>query len=310
MNPAALRRTGLVLAKLAVSSLLLAFVLRKAGLQNVLAHLREMDLRFFVLSSLLYLAVLFLASVRWSILLGGKHPIGRMYSLTLIGAFFNHLLPGAVGGDAVKAYYLYREAGQGGRVIASVFMDRYVGYVALLSIGLVSGLAAFGELRTIGMQWLTPLLFIAFLAGSLVVFGLRIGRRFASIADFYGYFHETMRDRRVLAKTLLLSFGVQALSILMIYLIARGTGQRPAFAALFVFVPIIITATMVPVTISGLGIREGAFVLLFGLTGMSAEASTAISLLWFLSVAASSLLGLIEYLRRRPSSPRTQHPPA
>jgi len=298
-----LRNAGLIVLKAAVSGLLLTYVFRKAGLQNVIAHLREMDLRLFGLSSLVYLLLLYLAAVRWSILLGGEQPVRRIYSLTLIGAFFNNLLPGAIGGDAVKAYYLYKEAGQGGRIIASVFMDRYVGYAALLCIGLVSGIAAFRDLATVRMQWLTPLLFLAFLAGSLAVFGLRIGRRFASIADFYEYFHETIRDRLLLAKTFLLSLGVQVLSIFMVYLIARGIGHQPTFAALFVFVPIIVTAMMVPLSISGLGIREGAFVLLFGLTGIPAEASTTISFLWFLSIAAASLLGLVEYVRQRRRPP-------
>jgi uncharacterized membrane protein YbhN (UPF0104 family) len=178
-------------------------------------------------------------------------------------------------------------------------MDRYVGYAALLCIGLASGLAAFRDLEAVRMQWLTPLLFLSFLCGSLAVFGLRIGRRFAAVADFYEYFHETMRNRPVLAKAFLLSLGVQVLSILMVYLISRGIGHQLPFAALFVFVPIIITAMMVPLSISGLGIREGAFVLLFGLIGIPAEASTTISFLWFLSIAAASLAGLVEYLRRR-----------
>jgi hypothetical protein len=258
-----------------------------------------MDLRLFALSSVAYLLLLFLAAVRWSILLGGEHTVAKLFSLTLIGAFFNNLLPGAVGGDAVKAYYLYRDTGKGGKSIASVFLDRYVGYAGLLCIGLVSGLLAFQDLAAVGMQWISPLLFAAFIAGSLVVFGLRIGRRFSTVADFYDFFHERVRDRGAMAKTFLLSLAVQGLAILMVWLIALGLGQHPSFAALFVFVPIIFTVMMVPLSISGLGIREGAFVLLFGLTGISAEASTTISFLWFLSIAAVSLLGLIEYLRLR-----------
>jgi uncharacterized protein (TIRG00374 family) len=176
-------------------------------------------------------------------------------------------------------------------------MDRYVGYVALLCVGLLAGLAAFRDLEAVHMQWISPLLFLAFLAGSLVVFGLRIGRRFSAVADFYDSFHGTIRDRRTIAKAFLLSLAVQMLSILMISLIARGMGQRPSFAALFVFVPLIITVTMVPISISGLGVRESAFILLFGLVGISPEASASISFLWFLSIAAASLLGLAEYVR-------------
>ena len=301
MSPA-IKKTLFIIVKMLVSGLLLTYVFRKAGLEKVIAHLRDMNPWLFALSTVVYLLTLLISAARWRLLLRGDHRLGRLYSLTLIGAFFNNLLPGAVGGDAVKAYYLYKHTGKGGQSIASVFMDRYVGYVGLLFIGLLSGMVAFSDLRSIGMHLVTPLLFLAFVAGSLIVFGLRIGRRFSSISDFYDYFHDTVRDRKLMAKTLLLSLCVQVMTILMIWLIALGIGQHPSFAALFVFVPLIVTVTMIPVSISGLGIREGAFVLFFGLTGIPAEASATISVLWFLSIATGSLLGLVEYLRNRGQS--------
>jgi len=178
-------------------------------------------------------------------------------------------------------------------------MDRYMGYLGLLSIGLVSGMVAFDELKALRMQWITPLIFFAFLAGSLLVFGLRIGRRFSTVADFYEFFHDTLRNRRVILTAFALSLGTQLLTILSISLITMAIGLKPPFTALFVFVPIIITIMVLPISISGLGLRESAFVLLFGLSGISAEASTTISLLWFLSVVTASLFGLIEYIRYR-----------
>ncbi len=298
MTTKTIRTIALFAIKGVVSAFLLVLIFRKAGLQNILSHFREMDPRFFVLSSLVYLVTLYVSALRLAVLLRGSHPRGRLFSLTLIGSFFNNLLPGAVGGDAVKVYYLYRDTQQGGRSLAAVFMDRYIGFVALLCIGLGSGLVAFHDLETIRMQWVTPLLFAAFLAGSLLVFGLRIGRRFKAVSNFYDYFHDVIRDPKVVGKAFALSLIVQTLSILEIYIIALGIGHRPPFTALFVFVPIIFTVTMLPVSISGLGVRESAFVILFGLAGVSAEASTTISFLWFLSIAAPSLLGLVEYLRR------------
>ena len=289
--------------KVAVSGLLLTFVLRKVGLQNIAAHLREMDLRFFFLSSLLFLLTVVLASLRWGILLKQSQPRRKLFSLCLIGGFFNHFMPGSVGGDAVKAYYLYKETGQGGSSLGSVFLDRYVGYLALLSIGLIAGIIGYSDLRPLGLHWVTPLLFVLFLSGSLLFFGLRIGRRFAAMADFYDFFHDRLRDVRSLGKAFLLSLLIQALNILEIYVISLGLGQHPTSTALFVFVPLIFTVMMVPVSISGLGLREGAFVILFGLTGISAEASTSISFLWFLSVATGSLPGLFLYLRLRSASP-------
>jgi len=297
-------RNALPLAlKMTVSAFLLTFVLRKVGLQNILSHLKNMDLRFFFLSSLIYVLTVVLASLRWGILLNNSQPRIKLISLCLIGSFFNHFMPGAVGGDAVKAYYLYKETGRGGSSLGSVFLDRYVGYVALLSIGLISGIAGYGELKALGLHWLTPSLFILFLAGSLLFFGLRIGRRYKAVADFYDFFHDTLRDRRAIGQAFLLSLLIQVLTILEIYAVSLGLGQQPSFTALFVFVPLIITVMMVPVSISGLGLREGAFVVLFGLTGISAEASAAISFLWFLSVATGSLPGLFLYLRIQGSDP-------
>jgi len=283
--------------KITVSGFLLTFVLRKVGLQNILSHLRKMDLRFFFLSSLIFLLTIALASLRWGILLKNSQPMKKLFSLCLIGSFFNHFMPSAVGGDAVKVYYLYKETGHGGSSLGSVFLDRYVGYVALLSIGLISGIAGFNDLKALGLHWLMPALFILFLSGSLMFFGLRVGRRFTAIADFYDYFHNTLRDRRTIGKAFMLSLMIQVLTILEIEIISLGLGQHPSFTALFVFVPLIVTVMMVPISISGLGLREGAFVVLFGLTGITAETSTAISFLWFLSIMTGSLLGLLEYMK-------------
>lgn len=301
------KKFGLIALKTAVSGLMLALLLRKVDLRTILGHFREVNAWFFCFASLCSLLSVYIASVRWWILLGKRHALSRLFSLSLIGSFFNNLLPGAVGGDAVKAYYLFRETRQGGKSIASVFMDRYLGFSGLLTIGLVSGAVAFSELAALRMQWITPLLFLGFLAGSLLVFGLRIGRRFSAMEDFYGFFHEVLGNRRVILTAFCLSLFTQLLTILSIYFITRSIGQQPPFTALFVFVPIIVTVMMLPISISGFGLRESAFVLLFGLTGISAEASTTISLLWFLSVASASLIGLVEYVRfRRTVSPASR----
>ncbi len=293
------KQIAFLLLKISVSVVLLAVIFKKTGLERVLNHFQTMDLWLFGLSSLLYVLVIFVSAHRWALLLDEPYPIKKIFSLYMIGSFFNNLLPGAIGGDAVKAYYLYKDTRKGGSSIGSVFMDRYIGLCALLSLGLISSLAAFHELKTIGMHLAIPALFFLFIAGSLLFFRLRIGRRFSAVSDFYDYFHRSIRNRTMLVKAFSLSLIVQMLSFFMVYLIARGIDQQLTFTALFVFVPIISIITMLPISISGLGVRESAFVLLFGLTGVPAEASMSISFLWFLSIVTASLIGLVEYLRIR-----------
>jgi uncharacterized protein (TIRG00374 family) len=132
----------LLAVKVAISAILLTLIFRKAGLQNIIFHLQSMDLRYFILASLLYIVIVAIAALRWQQLLDEKFPARQLFSLYFIGSFFNHILPGTVGGDSVKIYYLYKETRKSGSSIGSVFLDRYIGLVALLAIGLVSSIIA------------------------------------------------------------------------------------------------------------------------------------------------------------------------
>ena len=295
-------RLLLLIVKILVSAALLAVIIGKAGPRDILSHLQAMDLRFFFLVSLLHILLLLFTALRLRLLLDEERPFWKLFSLCMIGSFFNHILPGAIGGDAVKAYYLYQDTQKRVSSMGSVVMDRYVGFCGLLSVGLVSGFVAFGELRLAGLHWLIPSLAVFFLAGSLLLFRLRIGRRFAVVSDLYDYFSRVLKNREAVLKAYVISIVIQAITIAMIYFTARGIGVRLPFTALFVFVPVIITVTMIPVSISGLGVRESAFVVLFGLAGVPAGAAASISFLWYLSATVGSLTGLVEYVRYRRSS--------
>lgn len=286
-----------VFGKVCVSAVLLVFVVRKAGADNVLRHLRSMEPAFFILSALLYLVIAWIVALRWRMLLDNRYSAARLFSLHMIGSFFNNLLPGAIGGDAVRVFYLYRDTGNSGLSFGSVFLDRFLGLAARLTVGFVSGLLAWQELKSVGLHLAVPAFFISVLAAGMVLFRIRIGRRFSGVARFYDYVLDRIGRTGLMIRGFLLSLLIQALLILMVFCIARGMGQELNFIALFVFVPIIITLFIIPATLSGLGVREGAFVVLFGLIDIPASVSVSISFLWFLSMAAASLIGLVEYVR-------------
>ncbi|UCG77393.1 MAG: flippase-like domain-containing protein, partial [Nitrospirota bacterium] len=230
------KRLFLVL-KFAVSSAFLYFVLKKAGAGNVVTHLFSVDPLYFLAAVVVYIIATYISAVRWKLFLDEDIGLGRLFSLYMIGTFFNNVMPGMVGGDAVKAYYLYSDTKRGGSSLGSVFMDRYSGLFALLSIGLVTSMFVLDELGEIGMQWAMPLLFGTFIIGTAVVLGLRAGRRVKVVGEFYDHFIRYLRNREVMVKTFLLSIVIQLLAILMIYFIILGMGQSPSFISLFVFMP-------------------------------------------------------------------------
>lgn len=287
----------LLLFKAIVSGSLLFLILKKSGIENVLQTIESINPFVFLGAVGLYLANILISSFRWRLLIVSKPPLRNLFSLYLMGSFFSIALPGIIGGDAVKGYYLYKRTGDLPESMASIFMERYLGFTGLFLVGALAYPFAMPYLRGAGLfMWIFPLFFVAFILGSVVFFTLKAGKkRIKLLADFYDFFD--YYDKKTLLKGILYSLAVQLTVILAVFILSRGFGQDVSFSLFFVFMPIIIALSVLPVSISGLGIREASFVILFGSVGLAANGATALSFAWFLSSSAGSLLGLIEYLR-------------
>jgi glycosyltransferase 2 family protein len=289
----------LVAVKLAISSSLLYFILTKTGIEQVFITLKSVSILSFIAAVALYIVAQITSTIRWKLLLPDGIGIRKVFSLYMIGAFFNTLLPGVIGGDAVKGFYLYQLTGKGSMSLASVFMDRYIGFIGLIIICTLSFPFGYKYFAGSHLEWMLPLVILSFIIASFLIFGLRLGRQMRLLSEFYVYFHAYRNRTRIILQTLGLSIILQFMGILTVYILALGMGQHIPFIAFPIFLPLIILFTMIPVSISGLGVREGAFVLFFGLIGIKPEVSTALSLLWFLTVTTVSLIGLIEYIKYR-----------
>jgi len=290
-------RLLLLLIKLSISCFFLYIVLSRTGIEKVFSILKDISIPAFIVAMLLYLFAQFISAVRWRLFLPRALGIRKLFSLYLIGSFFNTLLPGIIGGDAVKGFYLYQATRNSSLTLASIFMDRYIGLVVLLIICSLAFPFGFGYFKGSHIAWLVPVIVFSFILASLLIFSLRIGKRIKMISSFYQYFHTYRNQKDIIVNSIMLSALVQLSGIFSIYVLAHGFKQYIPFTALLVFIPLIVLFSTIPVSISGLGVREGAFVVLLGLINIKPEVATAISLSWFLAITASSLLGLIEYLR-------------
>ena len=290
-------KISIFIIKLGISSSLLYIVLSKTGLEQVFLTLSGMSLPAFLSAISLYIFAQFISTLRWKLLLPGVLGIRKLFSLYMIGAFFNMLLPGIIGGDAIKGFYLYKATGKGALTLASIFMDRYLGFVVLIAICAIAFPFGYTYLQGSRVEWLLPAIVVSFIIASLLTFGLRLGRRIKLISQFYDYFHAYRNQKEIIGKTLLLSVFIQFSGIFSVYILTLGIGQHIPFLAYLIFLPLIILFSTLPISISGLGVREGAFVLFLGLIGIKPEVATAISLSWFVTMSAGSLLGLIEYIK-------------
>lgn len=294
-----LKRIAFLILKLSVSSVLLYIILKRTGVEQVLASLKGMSPAAFIIAVFIYLFAQFMSTVRWKLLLPGALNLRKLYSFYMIGAFFNTVLPGIIGGDAIKAYYLYRVTGKGSLTFTSIFMDRYIGFSALLAICIIAFPFGYAHLRGSQVEWLLPLIVLSFAGASFLIFRFRLGKGIPLFSESYEYFHSYRNQKGVIVKAFLLSVLIQLSGIFAAYVLALGMGEPIPFLACLIFLPLVIVFTMLPISISGIGVREGAFVIFFGLIGVKPEVATALSFSWFLSFAAGSLLGLVEYIRHK-----------
>jgi uncharacterized protein (TIRG00374 family) len=300
----ALKKTHLFLVvKVAVSSILLYVVFIKTGIGQIFSLLKGMHPAAFVSATVLFIVAQFCSTLRWKLLLPVDIGTKTLFSLYMIGSFFNTLLPGLIGGDAVKAYYLYQATGKGGLSLASTFMDRYIGFAMLIALGIIAFPFGISYFHGSPVEWVLPLIVIGFVGSSFLIFGLRLGKRFRTLSELYEYFHSYRNKKRTLIKALLISGLVQILGISAVYILALGMGEHIPYLACLIFLPIIILFTTLPISISGIGVREGAFVFFFGLVGVAPGVAAAISLSWFMTVTAGSLFGFVEYMRYKKGKP-------
>lgn len=310
----------LVVLKLCISAGLLSLLLSRTGGDEILATIRTVDLFAFAGAVACYLISCVLSTLRWQMLIPQRLPARKLYSYYMIGVFFNNYLPGLIGGDAVKAYYLSgdlkanstKEGGQPEPTIelthhdayrsvafASAFMDRYLGFFALISLGLLAYPLSSRGPSYAPVAWVLPTFFCVAIVVSIVLawIPIRRGPRFViTLSEYFGLYRS---NTLLLCRTFLYSLVIQLLSFVAVFILARGLALPLDFVTIMLNLPVIVLITLLPISISGIGVRESAFIWLFGLAGIAAEKAMALSLLWFLSTVAAGIWGLIEYLRVR-----------
>ncbi|MBI5025521.1 MAG: flippase-like domain-containing protein [Nitrospirae bacterium] len=282
--------------KLLISGGLLYFLFSRIDSAAVLKTLKDVDLSIFFVAFLLYLSTVFLATKRWSLFLPEAIPLSKLLSLYFIGSFFNTFLPGLVGGDAVKAYYLYKHTGRGGSSVASVFMDRYLGFSALIGIGLIAFVFGYSYIMGTQVWWTVPGLAAIFILMSFLFWRLNWGK-IKALTSFYNPIMGYKANRKIIYKGLMWSVGVQGIGILGIYILSLALGLKTSIIYFCLFIPVITAISTIPISLSGLGIREAGFAILFTQVGFTTASAISLSLLWFIAACLVHFIGGIEYLR-------------
>lgn len=293
----------LVAAKIAVTVVLIALVARAFDLRGLGTYLARLDAATAGVVLAVALGVLPLAAWRWSMVLeanGTPLPFGRVLVIVLIGHFFNQTLPSTVGGDAMRIWGAWRAGLTPGNAAATVILDRAVSLAGLLALTACCMPWLLALVRDPAARSAIVLVVSAGLAGFLA---FAVAAHFpALIPDWRLARGFAARARRLLASpsrlvaALALSAAGFACCSYMIFQLAQALGTGLTFAQALVLVPPVLLVSVIPVTVAGWGLREGAMVVALGFVGVEPAAAFATSVLFGLAVALTSLPGTVLWL--------------
>jgi len=249
------------------------------------------------------------SAARWQLLarpLGFERPLWQYTGFYFIGMYFNLLLPTSVGGDVVRAWYLDGRSGRRLAAFVAVFLDRLSGLLVLLAMACVAVALCPLELpawipRSV---WCTAGCAVAGLA--LLPLAARRSKHARLRASQLHSALDTLRCPRLLAATTLLSLVVQAANVLVVWLVGTAIGAEVPGAFYWILVPMISLLTLLPISVNGMGLREGGMALFLAPLGVGEGTALTLSLMWFAVITAASLAGGFVYLFGR--FPRPEAP--
>jgi uncharacterized membrane protein YbhN (UPF0104 family) len=230
--------------------------------------------------------------------------------------FFNLFAPGTVGGDVSRVYYLVKdeEAHAKGRAVTtvhaamSVLMDRGIGMLVLVWLG-AAGLLLFpGYSIPSPVRTAVLLLALAILAGVLLIplvqrvlpddgHHLLVKLRLA-LRSYRTHW-------RALGVATLLSLGIHLIQAWMHVAMGRALDLDLPFSFCIIVYPLVGTFAAIPISVNGLGLREGGYVFLLAVLGIGTEKAVAFGILLFLIVALDSLIGGLLFLLQKSPRPTT-----
>jgi len=297
-----------VLIRVFGTLVLVYLILTRINFAQLMESFLTLRPAYWVAAFILLACTQVLSSLRWKVLANAVGFGGSFYQYLkyfFIGMFFNLALPTSVGGDVVRAWYLAYKMNDGlkenrrSKAVLTVFADRLSGVLVLIVIAVLATLLSPVELPV----WVRATVFSigAVALGSFAMLPLiaRFSTRVPKLMVVFKSAKLCFGNLQVLVSTTAMSVWVQVSSVCIMMLIGIGMDLHIPIAFYFVMVPLVTLITMLPISLGGMGLREGATVVLLNPLAIASESAVALSILCFSVYVAVGMIGIFFYLGQR-----------
>jgi len=291
------KKTLSFLLKLAVSLTLLYYLFRRTDFSLLWQSFKGLSWSWFFISVVSFFLFQLISTFRWqkiNFYLGFKKPFFYFCRVYFIGIYFNTFLPGLLGGDIVRVFYLVKAGAAKSVASFSVLYDRAFGLLGALFLLLIF-------IPLVG-NFLPPLACKTLLL--LSAGGLGVALLFTLSSRFLRekVSHELFQT--LLAVTpwpkfsvlFLLGLAVQVAYNIHLIFLARSLGIEPEWARFFLIIPLMGILASLPISLGGFGVREGTLSYFLELLGYPPELGIALGFLTYGVMLIGGTIGGFLYL--------------
>jgi glycosyltransferase 2 family protein len=294
-RPPSRRRTLFLILKIVFSATVLALIIvYKAPVRDILGVLRTVELGWLFAAFSLHAVGILVSAYRWQILAraqGDEIPLGYLMRSYLVGTFFSNFLPSSYGGDIVRIWDGSRFSRSIVRSSAIVVVERATGIIVLFLFALFASLFRLDMANDVPVIWAALALGLAGLALASLFFtpltervlrALPGGKALRALKEKLLAFRAIILDYRhhkgPFVRASFWALILQANVVVYFFFIGRAFHLEIGFPDYFIFVPIVLLVQALPVTINGLGLREGSTIEIFRYYLIPAGTAVAFSL--------------------------------
>ena len=309
--------------RLAFGALLLLFLFRLVEFDRLALTLSTVKPQLLVAAFLAMLLNYGVKTYRWASILRFQRPdlsFGQVARFNFVSVFLGNFLPSNLSSDIVRIYYISRHTAAPGVAISSIFADRIIGNFAVA----LATVAAFLALRQSGVFQIGLVLsygIVAFLLLSIAVplmlqrplimnLTKNLVERFTSqklftkLQDTSRHLFLYRNQTALVSQVLGLAFLNVIITIFEFYFIAQSFSAQIPIGYFFLFIPLLIYLSMLPVSVGGIGLIEAGLVLFFSTVGMPLETCLSTALAFRVLQLGCALPGAMIYLLGDLSSPK------
>lgn len=297
-------------------------LLSYVGVSQLLQALLNIDLLYLLYLAGLAFMLIWVSCLKWQLFVnasGHECSIWRLMSYYTMSYFFNMFMPSTIGGDVARSYQLGKHLNCYKSAFACTFIERLTGFLAMSLVGAIFVLS--GVQLAKGIELAAVVVALISVSISVVLYNRRLFNIIFSIGLYVTRMCRLMRLAArleglcpkifqaidfarqrpwLLVKALVYSFAFHGLAAVNVYVVARAIGWHDvSLVDLCVVVPLVLLVSIVPLTPSGIGVQEGAFLYFLTRIGATQAQGLGIGLILRAKNTVIALVGGIIWMFMR-----------